>query len=123
MIDKGNEYLREGQKCIVSAERQKELKKIREIMLEMQNQRKVYPNYLTEITNNRTQPIKKSPNKMYGCELSRIQTIIENKSIKKLDKVEEVKTSLQKLSFVYQSNREHLDEQLIEQMKAKIQLL
>jgi CHAT domain-containing protein len=61
---------------------------------EMKNERKVYPNYLTEITNNRTQSIKKSPNHIYDGELSRIQTIIDNKNIKKLDKMEEVKTSL-----------------------------
>jgi hypothetical protein len=33
----------------------------------MKNERKVYPNYLTEITNNRTQTIK--PNHIYDGEL------------------------------------------------------
>jgi CHAT domain-containing protein len=74
--------------------------------LEIQNERKVYPNYLNEINNNKPQTIKKSPNHLYDGELSRIQTIIDNKNIKRLDKVEEVKTSLQKLSLVYQSNKE-----------------
>jgi hypothetical protein len=105
--------LREALKCVVSPERQKELQKIREIQLEMQNERKVYPNYLTEISSNRPPMVKKSPNKIYDGELSRIQTIIDNKSMKRLDKVEEVKVSLQKLSFVYKSNQEQLDEQLI----------
>jgi hypothetical protein len=76
----------------------------------MQNERKVYPNYLAEISNSRSNTRKKSPNNIYDGELSRIKTIIESKSMKRLNKVEEVKTSLQKLSNFYKPIKEQLDE-------------
>jgi hypothetical protein len=88
----------------------------------MEQTKKFYPNYLTEVVR-KSQMVRRSPSNNYDREVARVRAILGSQSLNQANKMAEVKSAVDKMSFTYQPNRELSDDEQMNRLRAKVKLL